>query len=56
MDAYLVWEHYTPRRVYDEAEAFIIGYRVGRMRRHVYAAFRAMGERAALARWLSAYV
>lgn len=55
-DAYLVWEHYTPRRAYGEAEAFVIGYRVGRLRRHVYAALVRMQERAALAPWLSLYV
>lgn len=51
-DAHLVWEHFTPRHAYDEAEAFIIGYRVGRMRRHVYAAFRAAVERRAIEKWL----
>lgn len=55
-DAYLIWEHYTPRRLYDEAEAFVIGYRVGKMRRHVYAAICRMRERAAVSRWLSQYL
>lgn len=54
-DAWLTWEHYAPRRLYDEAEAFAIGYRVGRMRRHVYAALVRMQEAAAIRRWLAQY-
>lgn len=50
-----VWWHHTPRMIYSAEDAFIIGYRVGRARRHVYARARRATERRAIAWMLSAY-
>lgn len=50
-----VWWHYTPRVAYSQEEAFIIGYRVGRERRRIYARARRATERRAIARLLAAY-
>lgn len=50
-----IWWHHTPRMAYSPEDAFIIGYRVGRARRHVYSRVQHTRERRAIARMLSAY-
>jgi hypothetical protein len=50
-----VWWHYTPRVILSHEDRFIIGYRVGRERRRIYARARRATERRAIARLLAAY-
>lgn len=50
-----VWMHHTPRMAYNAEDAFIIGYRVGRERRRIYARSSGRRARAAVARMLAAY-
>lgn len=50
-----VWWHHTPRASYSAEEAFIIGYRVGRERRRIYARAHGRRTREAVSRMLRAY-
>lgn len=50
-----VWWHHTPRVAYSAEEQFIIGYRVGRERRRIYARTHGRRTREAVSRMLKAY-
>lgn len=50
------WWHHTPVTAYTDEERFVIGFRAGAERRHVYRKINAERQRAAVRRLLASFV